>query len=179
MKYYLAKAYHFFINRILLYIPFNYLRINGLRLFGASIGTGSKIGIGVKIISPKNLVVGKNVIINSSSFLDCRGGLIIGDNVDIAWRVSIITAYHDYDDPLYRVKLEGVEIQSYSCLAYMSTILPGVIISWGTVVASCALVNKSTKFELTIIGGCPAKILRRRNFLKNDSYNLKRRSYGW
>lgn len=110
-----------------------------------------------------NINIGSNTVINSSCLLDGRGGqLTIGNNVDIAPYVKIWTVDHDPNSNFHAPRNGNVTIGNNSWIASSSTILPNVIISEGTVVAACSLVNSDTP-RYSIVAGTPAKKINDRN----------------
>ena len=86
------------------------------------------------------------------------GGVIIGNNVDIAQETNIWTEQHDYNSPTYKPVCKEVIIEDYVWLASRVTVLPGVHIGRGAVVASGAVVTKDVP-PLAIVAGIPAKII--------------------
>ena len=86
------------------------------------------------------------------------GGVIIGNNVDIAQETNIWTEQHDYNSPTYKAACKAVVIEDYVWLASRVTVLPGVHIGRGAVVASGAVVTKDVS-PLAIVAGVPAIII--------------------
>lgn len=86
------------------------------------------------------------------------GGVIIGNNVDIAQETNIWTEQHDYNSPTYMSVCKEVIIEDYVWLSSRVTVLPGVHIGRGAVVASGAVVTKDVP-PLAIVAGIPAKII--------------------
>ena len=86
------------------------------------------------------------------------GGGIIGNNVDIAQETNIWTEQHDYNSPTYKPVCKEVIIEDYVWLASRVTVLPGVHIGRGAVVASGAVVTKDVS-PLAIVAGVPAIII--------------------
>ena len=112
----------------------------------------------VDLRSPYRIVVGAHTNINKRCVLDGRGGLKIGNNVDIAQETNIWTEQHDYNSPTYKSVCKEVVIEDYVWLASRVTVLPGVHIGRGSVVASGAVVTKDVP-PLAIVAGIPAKII--------------------
>lgn len=86
------------------------------------------------------------------------GGVFIGNNVDIAQATNIWTEQHDYNSPTYKSVCKEVIIDDYVWLASRATVLPGVHIGRGAVVASGTVVTKNVP-PLAIVAGVPAKII--------------------
>lgn len=136
-----------------------------------SVGRQTNFLMGLEIRKGKNISIGNNCVINKKVLLDGRGGsLIIGNNVDIAQETNIWTLEHDVHDDNHKDIGADVIIEDYVWIASRVTILPGVKIGKGAVVASCALVNKDVP-PMTIVGGIPAKIIGTRKSGLN--YTLK------
>lgn len=162
-------------NSFVTHLPSNFLRILFLKyLYRMKIGSGVRLAPKVKIINPWRIIIGNNCIVNSSVFLDGRGGLNIGNNVDIAWFSKIITYKHDYGDKNYKASGSNVIISDYCCLAVNSTILPGVKLAKGVVIGASSVVTKSIFNEFVICVGVPCVEIKKRN--KEVNYILKSRS---
>ena len=114
------------------------------------------------MVNPRNISIGSHVVINKSVMLDGRGAeLIIGDNVDIAQETNIWTLEHDVNDPNHREVPGKVVIEDHVWIASRVTILPGVHIGRGAVVASGAVVTQNVA-PMAIVGGIPAKVIGQR-----------------
>ena len=100
--------------------------------------------------------IGANSRINRDCMIDVRGGVTIGDNVSISPQVSISTAAHSAVDPGFRVEIRPVVIEDNVWIGMRATILGGVTLGRGSVVAAGAVVTKDVP-PLTIVGGVPAR----------------------
>lgn len=109
-----------------------------------------------------NLSIGENSIINQQCRLDNRGGIEISENVSISPKVHIITADHDVQHPMCAGRKGKVVIHKHVFIGSRATILPGVTIGEGAVVAACACVTKDVP-EYTIVAGVPATPIKDRN----------------
>ena len=111
----------------------------------------------------KNIHLGKNVFINSCCHFQDQGGITIGDNVLIGHNVVIATLNHN-QNPKFRASIipKPVKIGNDVWIGSNATILPGVKIGDGAVVAAGAVVTKDVKSN-TIVGGNPAKLIKRVN----------------
>jgi maltose O-acetyltransferase len=91
--------------------------------------------------------------------LDGRGGSIrIGNNVDIAQETNIWSLEHNPNNDMHMTKSGDVVIDDYVWIASRVTILPGVHVGRGAVIASCAVVTKDVP-PMSIIAGVPAKVI--------------------
>ena len=160
-------------------VPIHHVRRFFYRLFGVKIGSGSTIHMLARIYDPRFLSIGKDTIIGERATLDgrrqlpnSRGGLTIGDHVDIASEVMIWTSEHDLRSPGFSAIEEPVTIEDYVFIGPRSIILPGVTIGRGAIVAAGSVVTKSVEPN-TIVAGVPAKKINDRG-TSNYSYTLGR-----
>ena len=104
---------------------------------------------------------------------DC---LEIGNSVVINDDVTILTASHLINDSQFRQISKPVIIGDYAWVCTGATILPGVRIGRGAVVAACAVVSKDVP-PFAVVAGNPAVCVKYRE--KNLSYrpNLLRACY--
>jgi len=161
-----------FITSGIMGLPFHTIRSCYLRLFLGHVGKGTCFMRNVEIRSPKKIHIGNHTNINKKVLLDGRGGILtIGNNVDIAQETNIWTLEHNPNDDLYSTKGGDVLIEDYVWIASRCTILPGVSIGRGAVVASGAIVTKDVP-PMAIVGGIPAKIIGQRT--SKLEYTLKR-----
>lgn len=151
------------------YIPLHHVRRFFYRLSGIKIGSGSTIHMMARIYDPRYISIGKDTIIGEKASLDGRkqlknskGGLEIGDHVDIASDVMIWTSEHDIQDPTMAAIEEKVTIGDYVFIGPRAIILPGVAIGKGAVIAAGAVVTKDVA-ELSIVAGVPAKEISKRS----------------
>jgi acetyltransferase-like isoleucine patch superfamily enzyme len=151
------------------HIPSHFIRCFIYRIFGLTIGNNSHIYGRAEIRSPHLVTIRKNSMIGHDAILDGRGGLDIGNNVNISSGVWIWTAEHDPYDADFRTKTEPVVIEDYSWLSCRSVILPGVRVGYGSVGCAGAVVTKNTE-PYSIVAGVPAKKIGER--IKEPHYSL-------
>ena len=94
----------------------------------------------------------------------------IGKKTSIFRGVNIWTMEHDVHDDLHGLKCGEVTIEDHVWIASRVTILPGVTIGQGAVIACGSVVTKDIPPRV-IAGGIPAKIIgQRNNQLKYELY---------
>lgn len=125
------------------------------------IGKNVNILMGVRFLA-RNLKIGENSVINYGSLIDSRGSYVeIGSNVDISPFVHIWTMEHDPQSVDHSTKAAPVIIEDNVWIGSRATILPGVVIGKGAVVAAGSIVVKNVN-PLEIVAGVPAKVIGRR-----------------
>lgn len=152
-----------------MYVPFHKLRFFFIKhIFLNKVGNGCFFCMGLEFKGrEKKISIGNNTFINKKVLLDCRGGeLIIGSNVDIGQETNIWTLEHDPNDNNHNTRGASVIIEDYVWIATRVTILPGVKIGRGAVIACNSVVTKDVP-SMEIVAGIPAKSIgKRKNQLK-------------
>lgn len=161
MKEFLSGLF-LFICQFIMWLPVHPIRRIWCCVFMKKFSFSSAIYRNVDIRSIYRISIGEHTNVNKLCVLDGRGGLTIGDNVDIAQETNIWTEQHDYNSPTYDAVSKPVIIEDYVWIASRATILPGVTIGRGAVIASGAIVTKNVP-PFAIVGGVPAKIIGKRN----------------
>ncbi len=107
-----------------------------------------------------NIHIGDNVFINSGCCFQDQGGIFIGDNALLGHQVVIATLNHAAD-PSRRGDMTAapVHIGRNVWIGAHATILPGVTVGDGAIVAAGAVVTKDVPPK-TVVGGVPARILK-------------------
>lgn len=173
MKQFISDTYHYIMSIVMIF-PIHYIRISFLRFLRMQIGKYTAICRGVDIRTPYRISIGSYTTINKHVVLDGRGGIVIGNCVDIAQDVNIWSLQHDYNSPAYATKGGKVIIEDYVWLASRVTVLPGVTIGRGAVVGACSVVTKDIP-PMCIAVGNPAKVIGKRE----DCLKYKLGQRGW
>lgn len=108
----------------------------------------------------KNIHIGKHVFINMGCKFQDQGGIFIGDGTLIGHNVVLATLNHA-KSPMDRGTMipAPIHIGKRVWIGSNATILPGVTIGDGAIVAAGAVVTKDVP-ENTIVSGVPAKVMR-------------------
>lgn len=132
---------------------------------------------GVEIETPfcihdrSNLIFKSMAYIGPGAWFALRGKLTVGDGVIVGPRLKVHTANHRWQgemipyDEIYEVK--DVEIGDNVWIGADVSIMAGVRIGEGSVVAACSCVTKDVP-PLALVGGNPARIIKYRDKEKYD-----------
>lgn len=120
-----------------------------------------------------SLQIGRYTSINRSCVLDGRGGLTIGDNVNISAEAVIYTEGHRINSPDFEHYSKKVVIFDYAWIGTRAMIMPGVTVGKGAVVMPGAVVVKDVP-PFAVVGGVPAMKIGER--AKNLTYDLTYRA---
>lgn len=146
-------------------IPSNRIRkILYKYVYCMKLSKGTVISGGCEIRSPWNITLG-NCIVAGNCMLDGRAGIEIQDDAVLGMCVHIWTQEHDLNDVDFSVTPEHsqkVVIMPRAWCCSDSTILPGVTVGEGAVIASRACVTKDC-CPFSVYGGVPAKKIADRN----------------
>lgn len=109
----------------------------------------------------KNIKIGKNVFINAGCKFQDQGGIEIVDGALIGHGVVLATLNHDFA-PENRSTLHPspIKIGKNVWIGANATVLPGVNIGDGAIVAAGAVVTGDIPAK-TIAAGVPAKVIRK------------------
>lgn len=144
------------------------------RVFSVEIGEATSVHRHCRFYRAAGVSIGAHSVINRDVLLDGRMGLHIGDNVSISEGSQILTLEHDPNSPSFNYRGAPVVIGDRVFLGARSSVLPGITVGEGAVVAAGAVVTKDVP-AFAIVGGVPARpIGQRRNDL---SYELTYRKF--
>lgn len=116
---------------------------------------------GVTLWYPYRIQLGENVTLNEWVYINGFGGVQIGNEVRIGHRSSIISSSHEFDDPDTAIHKQGLVssktvIEDGVWIGCNATILMGVSIGQGAVIAAGAVVTKDVESN-SIVAGVPAR----------------------
>jgi putative colanic acid biosynthesis acetyltransferase WcaF len=146
---------------------FNLIKSNYLRLQGATIGKSITYYPGIKINPCRRLKLGDHVDLAWGVIITTGGYVEIGDRTLIGYRTIISSANHVIPQGKGHIFGSGhhkkkVTIENDVWVGGNCTIVAGVNIGEGAVIAAGSVVTKDVE-PFTIVGGIPAKLIRKRN----------------
>lgn len=133
-----------------------------------------------EIFNCNKLIFEPPIYIGPGSWLALEGKLYIGKGTIIAPRFKVHTYNHNYKGDMLPYDseniVEDVYIGENVWIGADVTIMPGVHIGEGAIVAACSCVTKDVP-PLSIVGGCPAKIIKTRDKIKYEKLKKEGRIY--
>ena len=108
----------------------------------------------------KNTWVGERTFINMGCKFQDQGGIFIGNDCLIGHNATLCTINHAFS-PGHRgdMTFKPIRIEDKVWLGANVTVLQGVTVGEGTIIAAGAVVTKDVS-PRTVVGGIPAKLLR-------------------
>jgi acetyltransferase-like isoleucine patch superfamily enzyme len=151
----------------------NNVSINALSTNGIILGDHVSIAsdsilfcTGVIAQKGTGITIGNRTGISARAYFAGQGGIAIGDDVIMGPNVQIFSENHNFTDLSLTIKEQGVTKQGVNIgnncwLGAGATILAGVSIGDGSVVAAGSVVTRSVPAN-SIVAGTPAKIIKSR-----------------
>lgn len=131
------------------------------RLFGKTVDESFRVFPPFYTDFGKNITVGKNVFINACCHFQDHGGVSLGDGCQIGHNVVFATLNHGLAPEDRQTTYPApITLGKNVWVGSNSTILQGVTIGDNAVIAAGAVVTKDAP-ENTIVGGVPARIIRK------------------
>jgi acetyltransferase-like isoleucine patch superfamily enzyme len=139
-------------------------------IFGNNVSTGKRTVIecsgSLKFLG-KGIRVGDNVGLGRDCFYGCAGGIQIGKDTIVGNFVSFHSENHIYSDLLTPIRLQGVThkgiVIGENCwIGAKVTILDGVYLPSGCIIAAGAVLRPGLYESNHIYGGIPAKLIGKR-----------------
>jgi acetyltransferase-like isoleucine patch superfamily enzyme len=169
MKYFLVATFEWLMQLIFLLPRHRFLnKIKGLFLkaMGAKVGKNVVFYPGVWICSGRYLAIGDDVDLALGVLITTDGGVYIGDRTLVGYQTKIFSRNHIVPPKNGRIFGAGhvkapVSIANDVWIGAGCTILPGVSIGEGAVIAAGSIVTKDVPaFSYAV--GVPAKVLKYR-----------------
>lgn len=117
--------------------------------------------------SPFDFKIASTSHLKSNTFIECSGGVYIGEYFHTGSGLTIFSTNHNYENteaiPYDKKTIKKpVIIKDFVWCGANVTIVPGVTIGEGVVIGAGSVVTKNVP-PYTIIGGNPAKVIKYRN----------------
>lgn len=174
-KIFVAGLLNFLWNDVITHIPWHGFRKFFLRVFNRKISATCTVLMHTRILCFWNCVIGERSVINQYVLLDCRRSkVVIDEDVDIGPYTRIWTTGHNPDSDTHDIYHADVILKHHVWLASGVTVLPGVTVEEGAVLAAGSLVHKNIPAR-EVWGGTPARFIRKRNNLLQ--YKLRYKAY--
>lgn len=141
--------------------------VEKLRKSLGNIGPNSLLTSKVSISCPQNVFIGNNSYINGGQIIaGNKSRITIGNDCLISYNVHIRCTSHVIDNPDELIRTQGeweadITIGNNVWIGFGAQILPGVTVGDNSVIGAGAVVTKNVDAD-TIVGGVPAKLIRRR-----------------
>jgi len=151
----------------------DFVYINALSEKGIRLGNNITIGrcttitcTGVIANKGVGLSIGNNSAIGSYSYIGARGEIKIGNDVIMGPMVTIFSENHNYENSDLPIRKQGesrkgIIIEDDCWIGTGSTILDGVIVGQGSVIAARSVVIKDVE-AYSVVAGAPAQQIKRR-----------------
>lgn len=142
------------------HLPYASWRMRAYRAFGVRLADPrtAMIMLGTEVFEPERLSIGRRSIIGRQCLIDARGGIEIGDDVNISSYSRLMTAKHLIDDAEFPAAYGAIVIERRAWIALGATVLGGVTIGEGAVVAANATVTRDVP-PFAIVAGTPATVV--------------------
>lgn len=164
--YVIAALRYYLGNNLVAHVPWERFR-NAYyrRVLGVRIGKHTHLSMRLFITgyhNQCNVAVGDNCVVNREVYIDGRGGVQIGNNVNVSFQCCLLSLSHDPNDPGFSASGGPVIVKDHAWLGLRAVVMPGVTIGEGAVVAAGSVVTASVP-DYAIVGGVPARIIGERS----------------
>lgn len=131
------------------------------------------------VANARRILVGLNCLIGRQGcYIQGAGGVYIGNYVQFAPNVGILSANHDlYDQNKFNTA--SIKIGDYSWIGMNSIVTAGVELGTRTIVGAGSVVTKSFPEGYCVIAGNPAKLIKSLEKDKFVPWHFKEEFYGY
>ncbi|MFP3565378.1 putative colanic acid biosynthesis acetyltransferase [Paraburkholderia sp. SIMBA_030] len=141
-------------------LPFSFIRVALLRLFGAKIGTGCRFVHPLRVKAPWNLEVGDNCWFGVDVWIYNQAMIRIGSNVCISQGAFLSAGSHDMSTTM-DLRVAPIVIEDGVWITSKCVVQMGVTIGRSAVVTPLSVVHRSLEPE-GVYGGNPCRFIRNR-----------------
>lgn len=136
-----------------------------LRCFGAKVSMYGHVYASAKIWAPWNLVIEEGGCLGPDTICYNQAEVSIGKNAIVSQYAYLCTAGHDVDRRICAeegLQIAPIRIEDNTWIGTRAFVGMGVTIGEGAVVGATASVYKDVE-PWTVVGGNPAKVIKKRN----------------
>jgi acetyltransferase-like isoleucine patch superfamily enzyme len=133
------------------------------RCVGLELGPGARFHLGCFLwyygrgeVRATGTRIGARSWINQRVLMDLRGGITIGEDVSVSADAALLTSGHAFNEPMFKLTTAPIVIEDKVWIGARATVMPGVTVGRGAVVAACAVVTKDVE-PMAIVAGIPAR----------------------
>lgn len=138
-----------------------------LRAFGARIADHAVVYSSAKVYYPGNLIMDQYACLASDVNCYNVAPVFVGKYATVSQGTTLCTASHDIESPQHELLTSPIHIGHEAWIGMEAFVGMGVTIGEGAVVGARAAVFKDVE-PWTVVGGNPAKFLKRRVIKKAD-----------
>jgi acetyltransferase-like isoleucine patch superfamily enzyme len=158
-------------------LPARKLRHAIYRRMGMQLAPTACIHRGLEVRAAQRVEIGAGSIIGFDAILDGRSGITIGRHVNLSSAAAIWTLQHDHRDSGFRAVGGPVVVGDWAWISFRATVLPGITVGDGAVVAAGAVVTRDVP-AYAIVAGVPARIIGHRPS-RDLAYDLRPHAVPW
>jgi maltose O-acetyltransferase len=139
------------------------------RLMKIQIGDGTNIQLGTTFYGDAihKISIGSGSVIHPRCVFNAAAPISIGDRVHMAHAIEFYTADHDPDSLDISGRTGPIRVEDDVWIASRATILKDVVLGKGCIICAGAVVTKSVE-PFTMVGGVPARVIRKRSELSRN-----------
>jgi putative colanic acid biosynthesis acetyltransferase WcaF len=138
------------------WLPFTFIKVFILRIFGAKIGKFVVIKPSVNIKYPWKLSLGNHVWIGENVWIDNLDNVVIGNNVCISQGAFLLCGNHNYKKDSFDLITKPIIVQDGVWIGAKSTVLPGVTAKSHSILSAGSVTSKNLE-PYSIYRGNPAE----------------------
>lgn len=136
---------------------------------------------GVWIDHAENFKISSTSHLKSNTYIECSGGVQIGEYFHTGRGLTIFSSNHIYDNDNYipydNVSInKPVIIKDFVWIGSNVTIVPGVTIGEGAIVGAGAVITRDVP-DYAVVGGNPAQIIKYRDIEKFQKLKAQKRFF--
>lgn len=143
-----------------------------LGFFGAQVHNKAKIRKTAMISCPWNLKMGELAIIGDHALIDCQDKVSLGDRSVVSQLAVLTTKMRDATKAGHPEIKQPICVEDDAWVAADTLVLPGSVISVGTVVGARGLIESSTTEPWHICVGHPVKAIKERPYPNKDLQSI-------